>query len=130
MAKDGSVFSYGNSFYSGAVPSQSPLSKRDHVGPVQALKSTSSILQLPVIADSAKAVPEEGLEHYTITGSSGAVSDPKVQLVYYEVGDALSLAWRVETDIKDSWLISYVDAISANQIFGVVDYVSDASYTV
>jgi extracellular elastinolytic metalloproteinase len=68
--KDGSVFSYGNSFYSGEIPG--PLSKRDQVDPIAALKGVSSALGLSVTAEDAVAVPEASIEHYTIEGTSGA----------------------------------------------------------
>lgn len=123
------MFSYGNSFYSGSLPSD-PLVKRDQVDPVDALKGASTTLQLPVSAKNAVAEPEEEVEHYTITGSSGAVSDPKAHLVYIQSGNSLSLSWRVETDIGENWLLSYVDALDPERILGVVDYVAEASYTV
>jgi extracellular elastinolytic metalloproteinase len=85
---------------------------------------------LPIVSNDATAVPEVEVEHYTITGSSGALSDPKVHLVYFQTGGSVSLSWRVETDVNDNWLLSYVDAISADKVFGVVDYVAEASYTV
>tara|TARA_R110002060_G_scaffold43030_1_gene54532 strand:- start:191 stop:346 length:156 start_codon:yes stop_codon:yes gene_type:complete len=51
--------------------------------------------------------------------------------VYFQNADStLTLTWRVETDINDNWLLSYVDAVTGSEILGVVDYVSDASYTV
>lgn len=65
-----------------------------------------------------------------IEGSSGAHSDPSARLVYFQDGDTLSLTWRVETDIIDNWLLSYLDAKTGAEVYGVVDYVSDATYTV
>jgi extracellular elastinolytic metalloproteinase len=51
--------------------------------------------------------------------------------VYLQTSDGtLTLTWRVETDLLDNWLLSYVDAAGASEVLGVVDYVSDASYTV
>ncbi|CZT10739.1 related to Extracellular metalloproteinase MEP [Rhynchosporium agropyri] len=130
VGKDGSVFSYGSSFFTGTLPAESPLVKRDQVDPVLALRGASSSLQLGVTAEGAQAVPEKETEKYTITGSSGALSDPKANLVYIQTGNTLSLSWRVETDIDDNWLLSYVDAVSPEKVLAVVDYVSDASYTV
>ncbi|KAK0130026.1 Fungalysin/Thermolysin Extracellular metalloproteinase 5 [Cadophora gregata f. sp. sojae] len=130
VAKDGSVFSYGSSFFTGTLPAESPLTKRDQVDPVLALRAASNALQLDVAAESAQAVPEAEVEKYTITGSSGALSDPKANLVYFQTGDTLKLSWRVETDIGDNWLLSYVDAVTPERVLGVVDYVSDATYTV
>jgi extracellular elastinolytic metalloproteinase len=43
----------------------------------------------------------------------------------------LKLTWRVETDVLDNWLLSYVDAADNSEIHGVIDYVSDiATYEV
>lgn len=94
------------------------------------MAGADSTLQLSVSSKDAKAEPEAEIEHYTISGTSGAVSDPKAHLVYFQTGDSLTLTWRVETDIEDNWLLSYVDAKTPSKVYGVVDYVSDASYTV
>lgn len=106
------------------------MTKRDRIDPVAALQGVASTLALPISADTAVAVSEEATEHYVIEGSSGAHSDPKARLVYFQNGDSLSLTWRVETDIIDNWLLTYINAASGSEVFGVVDYVSDASYTV
>lgn len=98
--------------------------------PVAALKGASNTLQLSVSTNEAIAAPSGETEQYTITGSSGALSDPKAHLVYIQSGSGLSLSWRVETDLGDNWLLSYVDAVTPEKVFGVVDYVSEASYTV
>lgn len=76
------------------------------------------------------AEPKPETEQYTITGSTGALSDPLANLVYIQDGDSLALTWRVETDIGDNWLLSYVDAVTPEKVFGVVDYVAEASYNV
>lgn len=131
IASDGTVFSYGSSFYSGSIPEESPLVKRDQINPVAALESVTSTLALPISASEAVAVPEEATEHYIIEGSTGTLSEPKAKLVYFQNPDStLTLTWRVETDISDNWLLSYVDAVSGKDILGVVDYVSHASYNV
>ncbi|KAL3418075.1 extracellular elastinolytic metalloproteinase [Phlyctema vagabunda] len=131
VASDGSVFSYGGSFYTGEIPAESPLKKRDQVDPVTAFKDVSEALALPISADAAVAVPEEATEHYTIEGSSGTKSAPKIKLSYLQDGEGkLTLTWRLETELEDNWLLSYANAVSPKEILGVVDYVSDASYTV
>lgn len=107
------------------------MTKRDTVDPVAALKGAAKALDLGVSTSSAKAVPKPETQHYTITGSTGALKDPEARLVYFKNEDnTLSLTWRLETDISDNWLLSYVDAKSPEKVFGVVDYVSDATYTV
>ncbi|KAI9052154.1 hypothetical protein LZ554_003516 [Drepanopeziza brunnea f. sp. 'monogermtubi'] len=129
--KDGSVLSYGSSFYTGPTPPESPLVKRDQIDPVAALRGASETLQLSVSSEGAVAEAEPAeVEQYTITGSAGALSDPKAKLVYFHTGDSLTLSWRVETDIGDNWLLSYVDAVTPENVIAVVDYVAEASYTV
>ncbi|KAJ0161302.1 Extracellular metalloproteinase mep [Colletotrichum tanaceti] len=136
IGKDGKVFSYGNNFFKGDIPEVSPLKKRDFKDPVSALNGAKDVLQLPVEAGSASAEPKEGggIEVYAIKGTSGAVSDPEARLVYFVKADgSLSLSWRVETDMSENWLLTYVDAETgaADVVHGVVDYVSDlADYRV
>ena len=115
-----------------------------------ALKMVSKMLGLPITVegatakiaggvvgledapgDSASMEPSALKGSYTISGAQGAYQDPKARLVYLqdETG-ALDLVWRVETDILDTWLLSYVDAQSATTVKGVVEYVAHASYDV
>ncbi|KFY36533.1 hypothetical protein V494_05022 [Pseudogymnoascus sp. VKM F-4513 (FW-928)] len=128
--KDGNVFSFGNSFFTGEVPSENPLVKRGQVDAIAALKGASNVLGLKIDAETAKAKAEEALEHYIIEGTTGAHQDPKARLVYFQKEDGLSLTWRVETDLRENWLLSYVEANGASEVFGVVNYVSDATYQV
>lgn len=74
---------------------------------------------------------EDEDHHYVFEGCTGTVSEPKAKLVYFQNPDStLTLVWRVETDVTDNWVLSYVHAITGTEVLGVVDYVSDASYTV
>lgn len=126
IARDGSVFSHGNSFYTGAVPEASPLKKRDFQDSIAALNGANSILQLGVTADTAAVEATDRIETYTITGTSGVQSDPEARLVYFVQADGtLALTWRVETDIGNDWLLTYVNAETSTQIHGVVNYVAD-----
>lgn len=127
--RDGQVFSYGNNFFAGEIPAESPLKKRDFSDPTVALAGATSVLQLPVTGE-ATAEAKEGTEVYTLKGTSGAVSDPEARLVYLVKDGNLALTWRVETDVVDNWLLSYVDANNKEQIHGVVDYVAHASFQV
>ncbi|KAL2672933.1 hypothetical protein Neosp_013651 [[Neocosmospora] mangrovei] len=129
IGADGKVFSYGNSFYTGKLPG--PLVKRDASDPVTALKSTVEVLDLPVDASDAKA-ESKGDEHYTFAGTSGTVGKPEAKLVYLiDSEQNLKLTWRVETDVLDNWLLTYVDADKTEKVVGVVDYVADlATYEV
>ena len=107
------------------------MSKRGAVEPVKALRAAVNLLQLPVLADSATAVPTGEKDTFTIKQTSGTVSEPEARLVYVQDADGnLKLAWRIETDILSNWLLTYVDAENGNQIHAVVDYSADASYQV
>ncbi|KAI1501347.1 Fungalysin metallopeptidase-domain-containing protein [Biscogniauxia marginata] len=130
IAADGSVFSYGNSFFKGAIPEQNPLQKRDFTDPTKALSGAVSILDLPVTGE-ATAEAAEGTETYTLKGTAGAQKDPEARLVYLIKSDGeLALTWRVETDLLDNWLLSYVDAQTNEAVHGVVDWVAEATYEV
>ena len=131
MGADGKIFSYGNSFFKGDAP-ENPLTKRDFSDPTSALKGAVDTLGLSIAAQGAKAEATQGKERFTLKDTSGAVSDPEARLVYLQKADGtLALTWRVETDVLDNWLLSYVDASDASQVHGVVDYVSDlATYEV
>lgn len=133
IAKDGTVFSHGNSFYTGAVPETSPLTKRDFKDSLTALDGASSILQLGVTSSDASVEATDRIETYTIKGTSGTVSDPEARLVYFVKDDgSLQLSWRVETDVDSDWVLSYVNAETSSEVYGVVNYVADvdASYLV
>ena len=71
-----------------------------------------------------------GALNFVVKGVGGVEKDPQAKPVYFmkENGD-LALVWRVETDTKDNWLQSYVDK-ETKDIYGVVDWVSDATYEV
>ena len=104
--------------------------KRQSVSPVQALQGVNSALDLAISTNGANA-QSNGVETYTITGTSGAESDPKAKLVYFQTAEkTLTLAWRVETDIYTNWLLSYGNAADTQQILGVVDYAADVTYEV
>lgn len=106
------------------------MKKRDFSDPVGALTGATKLLQLPVTG-AASAEPADGTEKYTLKGASGTVSDPEARLVYFAKEDGtLALTWRVETDIMDNWLLTYVDAVTNEEVHGVVDYVAHAQYLV
>lgn len=124
------MFSYGNSFYTGEIPAESPLQKRAFSDPTKALAGAAKVLDLPVTGE-ATAEALDRIETYSLKGTSGAQEDPEARLVYYIKSDGtLALTWRVETDVLDDWLLSYVDASSNEEIHGVVNYVAEATYEV
>ncbi|KAL2787665.1 extracellular metallo proteinase mep [Aspergillus keveii] len=135
VGKDGKVFSYGNSFYTGAMPEAAKsLSKRDPGAPdaLAALKGASSTLGLGINTEAvAIETAAEERHSYVLKSSVGAVSDPKAKLVYFVTSDGiLASTWRVETNIGSNWLLTYLDAENTSNVHGVVDYVSAASFEV
>ncbi|KAE8353078.1 extracellular metallo proteinase NpI [Aspergillus coremiiformis] len=131
VGKNGNIFSYGHSFYTGKIPDSSPLTKRDFVDPVAALRGTADTLQLSITVDEVSTEAAEEQESFLFKGVSGTVSDPKAQLVYFAKADgSLALTWRIETDLDSNWLLTYIDANTSKEVHGVVDYVSHADYEV
>jgi extracellular elastinolytic metalloproteinase len=131
VGRDGTVFSFGNSFFKGDIPQGPSKSKRDTIEPVAALKAAVSVLDLPVSAASATSEPKEAADTYAIKQTTGAMSDPEARLVYVQTAEGkLALTWRIETDILSNWLLTYVDAADGSQVHAVVDYSADASYEV
>nr|BAD01605.1 metalloprotease [Nannizzia gypsea] len=129
--RDGKVFSFGNSFFTGEIPKENPMVKRAFSDPVKALKGAVKALSLPVKSDNAKAKNVAGKETVEFMGTSGALSAPKAKLVYLQKDDGtLALTWRVETDVGENWLLSYVDANNSETVHNVVDYVASAEYKV
>jgi extracellular elastinolytic metalloproteinase len=98
---------------------------------VDALKTATNMLSLPIEVENASAETAEGKETFTFKDTSGAVRDPKAKLVYLVTPEGnLELTWRVETDVLSNWLLTYVDAATNEDIHGVVDYSADAVYQV
>ncbi|EEP78692.1 extracellular elastinolytic metalloproteinase [Uncinocarpus reesii 1704] len=129
--KDGKVFSFGNGFYKGEIPKENPMVKRDFSDPVHALKGACNALKIPIKTNKVSVKSGKGQESVVFKGTSGALSEPKGDLVYFVKPDGkLSLTWRVETDVGDNWLSSYVDAKDSSKIHGVTDYVADATFQV
>ncbi|KAI1821472.1 extracellular elastinolytic metallo proteinase [Xylaria intraflava] len=130
VAADGSIFSYGNSFFQGKVPDETPLAKRDASGASKALEKAVSVLDIPVTG-SATVEATEQTDTFNLRGTSGAQKDPKARLMYFVKSNGeLALTWRVETNVRTNWLLSYVDANTNEEIHGVVDWVQDAKMKV
>jgi extracellular elastinolytic metalloproteinase len=70
VGRDGTIFSYGNSFYSGDIPTAPSMSKRDTIEPVVAFKSAVSTLDLPVEVASATSEPKEAANTFAIKQSA------------------------------------------------------------
>ncbi|RAL13949.1 extracellular metalloproteinase, partial [Aspergillus homomorphus CBS 101889] len=129
--RNGEIFSYGNSFFAGAFPAGNSPTQSDLLDPIIALRAATETLHLPITIDTVTIAADKTNDTYTLQGTTGTVSDPIAQLVYFITADGnLALTWRIETDIYDHWLLTYVDAATSERIHGVVDYVSQASYLV
>lgn len=67
-------------------------------------------------------------ERFAFKQTTGTFTTPEARLVYFATSkDSMFLTWRIETDIGDHWLLSYLDAANNDKIHGVVDYTSDLS---
>ncbi|KFA50369.1 hypothetical protein S40293_10277, partial [Stachybotrys chartarum IBT 40293] len=132
IAKDGNVFSYGSNFYSGETLAESSLTRTSVIDPTRALRNVIRLLEVPLDTSSAHAEAIAGsTERYAIRGTSGAESDPKVSLVYFKnEQDILSLSWKVETSIFLNWFVTYIDAVTGDDIYAVIDDLSELTMEV
>ncbi|PYH78754.1 extracellular elastinolytic metallo proteinase, partial [Aspergillus uvarum CBS 121591] len=131
VGENGEIFSYGSSFFAGDFPPSDPITQPNLSDPILALQRVVEMLHLPITVDTVRTKPVTSNSIYILQGTTGAVSDPTVNLVYLVTpNNTLTLTWRVETDVHDHWLITYIDAATSNTIHGVIDYVSEASYQV
>lgn len=96
--------------------------------PAAAVTGVVDTLALPIEPSEGEIIADGA--RFTVEGLSGVESAPQGHLVYYRSGDSLVPAWRVETDISDAWLTSYIQADGSNNVIAVTDYVADASYEV
>lgn len=81
--------------------------------------------------DLVLAEPLEDFEAFVLKGTKGAVKDPTARLTYLIKPDGdLALTWKVETNLRTSWLHMYMDAFLTGEIYGLVDWVHSASYKV
>ncbi|OOF94567.1 hypothetical protein ASPCADRAFT_507516 [Aspergillus carbonarius ITEM 5010] len=129
VGKDGKVFSFGHSFFTGVLPQANPLVAHKFLGPVAALRGAKDALRLPVAINNVSTEATNEQNSYIFRDTSGAVSDPMAKLVYFTKPDGnLALTWRIETDIDDHWLLTYMDAESASEVHGIIDYVAEATY--
>ncbi|CAG9944999.1 unnamed protein product [Clonostachys rosea f. rosea IK726] len=125
IAKDGSIFSYGSSFFNGNLPSKDSTSQ---LGAVEALGVASKTLELGIETSDGSVSEKDGA--YIINGISGTKEDPKSKKVYIVKPDGkLALTWKVDTKVKEAYYSSYVDVDSA-EVVGVSDHVSHGTFEV
>ncbi|KAI1111427.1 fungalysin metallopeptidase [Nemania sp. NC0429] len=131
IGSDGSILSYGHSFYIGEIPTDNPLQERAFSSPVEALLETIETLGLPMASGVVTVESLDDLEAFVLRGTSGAVSDPTARLTYLVKEDGeLALTWKVETNLLTHWLHSYMDALEGGGIYGLVDWAWSATYKV
>ncbi|CUS09291.1 unnamed protein product [Tuber aestivum] len=134
IRSDGTILSAGTSVTTQGLDGLAPVRRAQLLDPLEALEGVVETLGLRLNIESAQAVPESSITggglSFIITGSKGAVSEPKADLAYYNTPEGVKLVWKLETDLNDNWLISYANAQQKGQVEGAVDYVSDASYEV
>ncbi|KAJ5097123.1 extracellular elastinolytic metallo proteinase [Penicillium angulare] len=125
------IFSYGSTFLSNCLPDVDSLSKSNYQDPTPALRHIIAKWDLPISMNGAWIEHIEGQKIYTLRGISGALSDPKAELVYFVISDEdIALTWKLEKNIGANWMITYVDAETNDKVYAVVDYVSHARYEV
>lgn len=128
--RDGSIFSFGDGFFHGKLPEASPVTKRNLKSPLEALKGAAKLLKLPLDASQATVTKKQG-DEYVIEKTKGAVSSPKVGLRYLIIDPkTIAPVWRVETDVGNNWVVSFVDATDSNKVHAAFDYIVHASETV
>ncbi|KAH9907302.1 extracellular metallo proteinase 1 [Xylariomycetidae sp. FL2044] len=130
VGSDGNILSYGNSFFAGQLPDESPLERRDVLDAAGALDIAVSTLHLPLSGDRvAKANTESS--SFQIQGTEGPIEDPDATMVYIaKADDTLALTWRVETRFEREALASYVQVDGEANVIGVLNFVSHATYEV
>ena len=131
--------------FTGPVPDGAALQKRNFVDPLAALAKVASALNLSICIDAATvklagssivlddtqdAASVSSDDTYVFESTTGAHQAPKARLVYLKSEQGLDLVWRVETDMLDNWMLTYVDAIQGETVLGVINYAAHARYLV
>jgi len=131
--------------FTGPSPDSAAVRKREFVDPLAALAKVVSALNLSISIDAAIAklagssvvfddthsvAAVSSDDTYIFEGTIGSHQAPKARLVYLKSEKGLDLAWRVETDMRDNWMLTYVDATRGETVLGVVDYAAHARYLV
>ncbi|KAK2616393.1 hypothetical protein QQS21_000634 [Conoideocrella luteorostrata] len=129
VRSDGTIISYGHSFIKHPVNVENPLVKRRFSDPHEALKGAIEVLGLPAHLAQTTPTPVSGSERsFSFSSTHHNQSKPQAHLLYYALPNGtLALTWRLETDLGDRWLQSYVDAVSSKEVHAVVNYVAHAT---
>lgn len=128
VAKDGSVLSFGNSFFTGKVPSAK---SSKNVDAKQALVVAQEGLDLRLTKISESSL-EGNDDTATIKGVSGVERDPEANLLYFVKPDGkLALTWKVKAFSEDAAFTSYVDVETDDgKLVGVINHDSHFTYQV
>ena len=128
VLRDGRVLSVGSSF----TTQLNEVGRRSAVvPPMVALQGVVDTLGLPLTVAGAKMVESKSSNGtFKVVGAQGALSQPRAELVYYRTEGGIRLAWKVETDMGENWMVSYANAGQVGDILGAVDYVADEKYEV
>lgn len=51
-------------------------------------------------------------------------------MAYFATDDGVKLVWKLDTDLDENYMVTYVNALEKNDVVGAVDWVADADYTV
>lgn len=100
------------------------------INPEPALETVADVLALPITPSEGNIV-EDSQTSFTVHGLSNVVTSPAGQLVYYRTTEgSIAPAWRIETDLDDHWLTTYLQAEGGSEVLAVTDYIADNSYEV
>lgn len=108
------------------------MSKRDYLEPVTALLKVIDLLGLPLDASNV-SVDGKGTtpEQYEFNDVAGTERNPTARLIYFDKGRGdLHLSWRIEINAFPTWLVTYIDAGTGEEIHGVVVYGKPLTYEV
>ncbi|KAI5778556.1 Fungalysin metallopeptidase-domain-containing protein [Geopyxis carbonaria] len=134
LKKDGTVLSSGSSLVKGKIEVPTISKRAELVNPLDALKGAVKVQGYKIDTAEATAIPENTLtgnaQSYVFEGVKGVEGSPKADLVYYATDDGVKLTWRLETDLDDNFMITYVNAQKSDDVVGALDYVADATYNV
>lgn len=124
--RDGEVFSYGGSFYTGSVPDAGEAARllaAPGTGPINALNELSNVLGIQVQSQDS-TVTRENDNVFTIRGAEGFYDVPEAELVYVPTEDNSNvvLAWRLRFDAghEVASVTAHVDANDSTKIIDIV----------
>lgn len=133
IGQDGTVFSYGNSFFTGDIPQQLVTDTDETVlDAVSALKVALDELQLPITVSGNAGIDDSADSDFTVQGISGTTRAPEAKQVYVLTPEGkLALTWKIKTVMPELSLSSYVAVEeAAADLVGVVSHSNHATYQV